>query len=105
MPVAKQSETIGVLLPYRAFQRDTRAYGEPAGWITNAVKSFETMPARHRGVAIPPARLIAVLQGWNVTEEQISQQMDVARRTGVSGYLVSYAEVEQSWKPHILRWK
>ncbi len=105
MPVAKQSETLGVLLPYRAFQRNTRAYGEPAGWITDAVKSFETMPALHHGVAIPPARLIAVLQGWNVTAEQVIQQMDVARRSGVSGYLVSYAEIEQSWEPRILQWK
>jgi hypothetical protein len=105
MPVAKQSETLGVLLPYRAFQRDLQIYGEPAGWLTEAVRSFETMPVRYRGVAIPPSRLIAVIQGWNVTDEQVSQQMDVAQRAGVSGYLVSYTEIEQSWEPRIFQWK
>ncbi len=105
MPVAKQNETLGVLLPYRAFQRDLEMYGEPAGWITHALNSFETMPVRHRGVAIPPKRLIAVLQGWDVTEEQIAQQIEVAQRAGVSGYLVSYSEIEQSWEPRIFKQK
>ena len=105
MPVAKQSELLGVLLPYRAFQRNVGTYGEPAGWIAAAVKTFETMPVRHRGVVIPPSRLIAVLQGWNVTDEQISHQIDVAQRTGVNGYLVSYTEIEQSWEPQIFKWK
>ena len=101
MPVAKESPTLGVLLPYRAFQRDLAIYGEPAGWITTAVRSFETMPTRHQGKAIRPARLIAVLQGWNVSDEQIQQQIRVARRTGVAGYLVSYAEIDQRWEPRL----
>ena len=105
MPVAKQCETLGVLLPYRAFQRDTPVYGQPAGWITSAVKSFQMMPTRHNGIAIAPSRLIAVLQGWDVTEAQVIQQMDVAGRSGVSGYLVSYAEIEQSWEPQVLQWQ
>lgn len=105
MPVAKRSETLGVLLPYRAFQRDLETYGEPAGWITRAVKSFETMPVRHQGTAIQPARLIVVLQGWNVTSEQVAQQIDVAERAGVAGYLLSHTEIEQSWEPRLLKWK
>ena len=105
MPVAEQSQTLGVLLPYRAFQRDLRIYGEPAGWITHAVKSFQTMPVRHHGDPIPPSRLIAVLQGWDVTDEQVDIQIDVATRTGVAGFLVAYAKIEQGWQPRILKVK
>ena len=105
MPVAKQNQTLGVLLPYRAFDRDLPVYGEPAGWIPHAVKSFEAMPVRHHGTAIQPARLIAVLQGWDVTDVQVAQQVAAAKSAGVFGFLISYAEIEQSWEPRIVKWK
>jgi hypothetical protein len=105
MPVARHSPTLGVLLPYRAFQRDLEHYGEPAGWIATAVRSFKTMPTRHQGNSIRPGRLITVLQGWDVTDEQVNQQIGVSQRSGAAGYLVSYAEIEQNWEPRLLRWK
>lgn len=105
MPVAKRSQTLGVLLPFRAFRRDLATYREPAGWITHAVKSFQTMPVRHRGTAIQATRLITVLQGWSVTDEQIAQQIKVAQRARVTGYLISYAKIEQGWEPRIMKWK
>jgi len=105
MPVAKRSQTLGVLLPYRAFKRDLPIYGGKAGWITHAVKSFQTMPVRHKGKPIPPTRLIAILQGWDVTDEQVALQIDVAKNAGVAGCLVSYAKIEQGWQPRILTWK
>jgi hypothetical protein len=40
-----------------------------------------------------------------MTSEQIAQQIDVARRAGVGGCLISYAEIEQSWEPRIVKWK
>jgi hypothetical protein len=105
MPVAARSPLLGVLLPYRSFHRDLPVYGEKAGWITQAVKSFQTMPEIHHGKPIAPSRLLAVLQGWDVTEEQIALQVNVAKAIGVAGYLVAYAKIEQSWRPTILKWK
>ncbi len=105
MPVADRCPTLGVLLPYRAFQRDLPIYGEAAGWISHAVKSFQTMPAARRGTPIPPARLIAVLQGWDVADEQVALQIKAANDAAVAGYLVAYAEIEQDWQPRILKWK
>ncbi|MDA1051958.1 MAG: hypothetical protein O3C40_15945 [Planctomycetota bacterium] len=105
MPVAKRSPMLGVLLTYREFQRDLPIYGQQAGWITHAVKSFQTMPAIHDGDPIPSSRLIAVLQGWDVTDEQVASQIDVASSAGVAGYLVAYAKIEQDWQPRILKWK
>ena len=105
MPVAKQSARLGVLLPYRAFQRDLPIYGHEAGWLMHAVKSFQTMPVRHRGAPIPPSRLIAVLQGWDLSDQKVAMQIDVAKRAGVAGFLVAYAEIEQDWKPKTFKWK
>ena len=105
MRVAVQSKRLGVLLPYRAFQRDLPIYGPQAGWITQAVKSLQTMPQRYRRPPILASRLIAVLQGWDVTDQQVARQIDVANQNGVAGYLVAYAKIEQSWQPRILKWK
>jgi hypothetical protein len=102
MPVANENKSLGVLLPYRSFQRDLPIYGPPAGWITHAVKSFEIMPGRHNGQPIPPSRLTAVLQGWDVTEDEISNQIEVARQAGVNRVLIAYSRIEQSWQPKIV---
>lgn len=61
------------------------------------------MPARQQGQPIAPDRLIAVLQGWNVTEEQVTRQIEVTRRAGVAGVLVSYAKIERSWEPRLMK--
>ena len=105
MPVAKRSQTLGVLLPYRSFQRDLPIYGDKASWITHAVKSFQDMPVRHQGQPIASSRLITVLQGWDVTDQQVALQIDVANKAGVAGFLVAYAKIEQGWQPRILKWK
>ena len=105
MPVARQSDRLGVLLPFRAFQRDLPIYGTKAGWIGHGIKSFETMPPRHKGKAIPASRLVSVLQGWNVADEDITAQIRVAERSGVGGYVVSYLNIDQSWQPRVVKWK
>lgn len=105
MPVAQQSPTIGLLAPYRAFDRDLPLYGEEAGWITYAVKTFADMPPKHGGTPVKPDRVLAVLQGWDVTPAQIEQQIKVTTHAGVTRYLISYAEIEQAWEPRIAEWK
>jgi hypothetical protein len=102
MPVAEQCSTLGALLPYRSFQRDLPIYGPEASWIRHAVKSFEAMPSQHQGQALPASRLLAVLQGWDMTEQEISRQIDVALDAGVNRYLVAYSKIEQSWQPRIM---
>jgi hypothetical protein len=66
------------------------------------VKSFEAMPSQHQGQALPASRLLAVLQGWDMTEQEISRQIDVALDAGVNRYLVAYSKIEQSWQPRIM---
>ena len=105
MPVMEQTSTLGVLLPYRAFQRDLPVYGEPAGWISHAVKLLQDMPPRHQGQAVPAEQLIAVLQGWNIQPAEIQQQIKLAQRVGVGGYLLAYSKIEQGWEPRLLKRK
>ena len=99
--VAEQSKQIGVLLPFRAFQRDLSIYGDQAGWIRHALKTFQTMPPRHGSKSIAKERLICVLQGWGVAAAEIEAQKKQASEAGAAGYIVSRAKIDQSWQPRI----
>lgn len=101
-PLAAQTDTIGVLLLYRAFQRDLPIYGEPAGWITSALGFFRQMPLRYQASGIPAQRLLAVLQGWDVTPEQTQTQIARATEAGTAGVLVVLTPIDQSWTPRML---
>jgi len=102
MPLAEQADTIAALLPYRAFRRDLPAYGPPAGWIKHALASFSEMPPKRNGKGLPVSRIIAVLQGWDVTPEEIKAQIFLADQAGGAGYVVSLARIEQDWEPRII---
>ena len=67
--------------------------------------SFQTMPLRYQAPPIMPSHLIAVLQGWDVTDQQVALQIDVAEKAGVAGILVAYTKIEQGWQPKIVKWK
>ncbi len=102
-PVAAEVETLAALLPYRALQRDLPHYGPTAGWITQALKSFSTMPARYQAKPVAPGRLIAVLQGWEVTPAQVQAQIARTHEAGAAGYVVSLMPIEQGWEPRIMK--
>ena len=65
----------------------------------HTIRSFETLPPRNGGVAILASRLIAVLQGWDVSEEEIEMQLRSAERAGTGGSVLSYVKIDQSWQP------
>ena len=100
-PLAAQSTTIGVLLLYRAFERDLPIYHQPAGWIAAGLQSFQKMPLRYQPEGVPGRRLLGVLQGWDVTPEQIDAQIARATEVGANGVLVAFTAIEQSWSPRM----
>lgn len=100
-PVAQQNDRLAVLLAFREFQRDLPVYGRPAGWIEHALHSFQTMPPQHGGEAIAPARLITILQGWDVTPDEVAAQIEVAEAAGAGGYVVSHRRINQDWEPRL----
>ncbi len=63
------------------------------------------MPPHYQGQGIAAARLPAVLQGRDMTEQEVLRQSDVALESGVNRYLVAYTEVERSWQPRIVELK
>lgn len=102
MPLARESKTLAVLAPYRAFKRDHRRYGAIAGWVRHALASFAEIPPRRRGTAISAGRLIAVLQGWDVSAEERRAQIQRVREAGARGYLVAEMKIEQGWEPRVV---
>ncbi len=103
MPLAEGSETIAALLPYQAFQRDLPHYGLEAAWIKPALAGFTVMPARYEARGVPAQRLVAVLQGWDVTAAQIKTQIARAEDAGAAGWVVSLMKIEQDWEPRIVK--
>ena len=100
-PLAKQCSRIGVLLPFREFQRDIPLYGDKAGWIRHAMTTFQTVPLQHGAPPIRTDRLICVLQGWDVSASDIEAQKKQATGAGAAGYIVSRVKIDQSWQPQI----
>lgn len=106
IPVAATCSHIAVLATYKQFQRDSDRYGKAeASWIGFAIKTFELMPPMHQGKAIPASRIIAVVQGWDVTSEEILAQQSAAQRAGARGCVVAFDKIEQSWSPKLVSWK
>lgn len=105
MPLAEQSSQIGVLLLYKEFGQDSSAYKQPAGWTRHALGGFATMPPKNGGKAIGPHRLIAVLQGYDVTERELAEQIERTKEAGAASYIVAFAKIDQSWTPKLIQWK
>lgn len=104
-PLADRREPIALLLPFREFERDLPIYADQAGWIREAIELMQTQPARHRGSTVAPQRLIAVLQGWDVTPRDVMSQLAQAQLAGAGGTIVSHVPIDQSWEPRIMKWK
>ncbi|MEQ9411473.1 MAG: hypothetical protein RIK87_27410 [Fuerstiella sp.] len=103
MPVAAESAHVAVLLPFRMFQRDLQLYGAPGRWAASALKTFQSMPVRHNAKPVAAEKLIAVLQGWDVTAEEVDIQKRSAIKAGTAGYIILRTEIDQSWQPRIHR--
>lgn len=97
--VAKTSPTIGVACFYREFDRDLPRYDQTAGWIRYTLDSFSAMPAKRDGVGVPTGRLVAVLQGWDVSSIEMEAQIERVRENKAQGYLVALCPINQSWQP------
>jgi hypothetical protein len=92
-------ETVGAACFYKEFDRDHQRYGDEAAWVKVAVESFAEMPKIRKGKGVPSSRLVAVLQGWEVTEEQVNAQVTQAKSAGTQGWLIVKTPLDQSWTP------
>jgi hypothetical protein len=101
-PLAEQSTLIGALVLYKEFGQDTAAYPRPAGWTAHALRGFRTIPPDNGGKAVQPQRLVAVLQGWNVSADELAAQKKHVESVGAAGFVVALAKIDQSWSPRII---
>jgi hypothetical protein len=100
-PIERTRDQLGLLVPYKAFGRDVPFYQGEAAWIGHAVAMMDAMPRKYNRAPVKSSRLITVLQGWDVSEAQIQAQIRIAEQAEVSGYIVSYWEIDQSWQPRL----
>lgn len=103
MPVASRFERIGVLLPFRNFERDLPRYGSSAGWVKHALNSFREMPPKRQGNPVPIGRLIPILQGWDVTIAEQQAQIRQSREAGAGSYVMAISKIDQDWEPRIMK--
>jgi hypothetical protein len=101
-PVAERAPNLAVLATYKALQRDLPRYEKPAGWVRWALESFARLPPAGEEEVVEPARLVAVLQGWNTSADEVEAQRARAREAGATGTLVALAEIEQGWEPRLV---
>jgi hypothetical protein len=96
MPVARQNQTLAALLPFRAVDRDP-------DWVARALRSFIEMPPKRNGDRVDVNRIIAVLQGWDVSPTEVRVQVRGSQEAGAAGHLLSLMKIEQGWEPRIVQ--
>ena len=83
--------SVGLLTPYKLFDRDVPLYGPTAAWVGASLSHYQEYD--------PNANLIAVVQGWDVTPEELGAQLEQAATHGAGGVLILEEPLEQSWWP------
>ena len=83
-------ENRALLTLYKLYNKEDVRFGSEAGWVAGAL-------GRYRQIA-PNQPLTAVLQGWDVSQEQRAAQIEQAVKGGATGILMAFKPINQSWK-------
>ncbi len=102
MPVAQECDTLATLCLSRAFGRDRPRHGSAAEWIPRTLASFSTMPSKRGGQSISLERVVAVLEGWDVTEAERQAQVRQCREAEVKSYLIALTPIDQRWESRLV---
>ena len=84
-------DRVGLLCTYKALRRDIPIYGGTAAWVAANISRY----GEHGAVT----KLIPVIQGWDVSEEEIKAQVDFVSKTSVRGYILSLLPLDNSFWP------
>ncbi len=82
-------KAVGILSLYKVFDRDDPAYGCQAAWVGAILDRYRLYDRDQR--------LISVIQGWDVTEDELKSQIQQALDHTAFGYIVAGVEIDQSW--------
>jgi len=101
-PLSKQCARLGALLTYKDLGRDLDHYNETAGWVSSAISSFQTEMKRYDRSSVEARRLITVLQGWEVSPEELAAQIRQSTQSGSGGYVIAKTPVLSQWEPRLV---
>ena len=96
---------LGVLATFKSLGRDLPVYGEKAGWVKWALDTYRALPPAKEKKVIESERLLAVLQGWDVTDEEIEAQIQKTVEARAGGYVLALVEIDQSWEPRLVQYE
>lgn len=102
MPVTDRHSIIGVQILAKEFDRATPQFDHGVTWVRSALGSFQAMPPVRSGRAIAANRLLPILQGWDISPEQLQRQITECERMGTSGYIIAKTRIDQSWTPQVV---
>jgi hypothetical protein len=101
-PISSEN-TIAIAAMSREFRRTNQAVYANQPWLMFATRTFQELVPRHGGQSIPPNRLVAVIQGWNVSDSEIDAQIAAANAIGLKGFVLALEPIDQSWEPKLVK--
>jgi hypothetical protein len=84
-------DRVGLLCTYKVLRRDLPLYGKKAAWVAANIARY----GQHGEVR----KLLAVIQGWDVSAEEIEAQLDFVSRSNAGGYILSRLALDNSFWP------
>ncbi|HEV3006271.1 MAG TPA: DUF3179 domain-containing (seleno)protein, partial [Pirellulales bacterium] len=97
-----QAGPIGLAATHRELGRLGDEYGEPAGWIAQAVDYLEQVPPLHGGEAFDRRRLWLVVQGYDLPDAEVRDARRQAELTGAGAVFVALTRVDASYEPRVI---
>jgi hypothetical protein len=99
-PLARQVDQLGVLCLYKEFGQDVPHWKTEARWVEHVLRTFESPP--QNGPKVAASRLIAVVQGWDVTAAELTAQIRAAEAAGAAGIVVAETPIDQRWEARVV---
>ena len=84
-------DRVGLLCTYKALRRDLPVYGGTGAWVASNIGRY--------GEHAPVTKLMPVIQGWDVSGEEIKAQVDFVSNTSVRGYILGRFPLDNSFWP------
>lgn len=84
-------DRVGLLCTYKALRRDLPVYGGTAAWVASNIGRY--------GEHAPVTKLMPVIQGWDVSGEEIKAQVDFVSNTSVRGYILARFPLDNTFWP------
>jgi hypothetical protein len=81
---------VGLLTLYQTFGRNVPEYGPEAAWIGCVIERYHGHD--------PSQTVIAILEGWDVTAEQVEAQVTQAVAGGAGGFVIVKPPIDQTWR-------